>query len=68
MADIIATEDRYTSGLYHKQPVVMVRGAGALLYDADGVEYLDCSAGHGVANIGHAHPRVAAAVAQQSTA
>jgi acetylornithine/LysW-gamma-L-lysine aminotransferase len=44
-----------------------VRGAGALLYDIDGIEYLDCSSGHGVANLGHAHPKVAAAIAEQST-
>jgi acetylornithine/LysW-gamma-L-lysine aminotransferase len=31
------------------------------------VEYLDCASGHGVANLGHAHPRVAAALAEQST-
>jgi len=67
MLDIIATESKHTSGLYAKQPIVIVRGAGALLYDIDGNEYLDCSSGHGVANLGHAHPKVAAAIAEQST-
>jgi acetylornithine/LysW-gamma-L-lysine aminotransferase len=67
MMDIIATESLHTSGLYSKQPIVIVRGAGALLYDIDGNEYLDCSSGHGVANLGHAHPKVAAAIAEQST-
>jgi LysW-gamma-L-lysine/LysW-L-ornithine aminotransferase len=65
--DIIATENKHTSGLYTKQPIIMVRGQGASLWDADGQEYIDCAAGHGVANLGHAHPKVAAAIAQQST-
>lgn len=66
MLDIIATESKHTSGLYAKQPLVIVRGAGALLFDIDGNEYLDCSSGHGVANLGHAHPKVAQAIAEQA--
>lgn len=65
--DIIETENKHTSGLYTKQPIIMVRGQGASLWDEDGVEYIDCAAGHGVANLGHAHPKVAAAIAEQST-
>jgi acetylornithine/LysW-gamma-L-lysine aminotransferase len=65
--DIIAVESQHTSGLYAKQPIVIVRGAGALLYDIDGNEYLDFSSGHGVANLGHAHPKVAEAIAVQAT-
>ncbi len=65
--DIISIENRHTSGLYLKQPLIMVRGQGACLWDSDGNEYIDCAAGHGVANLGHAHPKVAAAIAEQST-
>jgi acetylornithine/LysW-gamma-L-lysine aminotransferase len=65
--DIIQTEDRHTSGLYTKQPIVFVRGKGAALWDIDGNEYLDCNSGHGVANLGHAHPKVAAAIADQAS-
>ena len=65
--DIIETENKHTSGLYTKQPIIFVRGQGALLWDTDGNEYIDCAAGHGVANLGHAHPKVAAAIAEQST-
>jgi acetylornithine/LysW-gamma-L-lysine aminotransferase len=67
MLDIIAAEDRHTSGLYAKQPIIFVRGRGALLWDIDGKEYLDCASGHGVANLGHAHPKVAAAIAEQAS-
>jgi acetylornithine/LysW-gamma-L-lysine aminotransferase len=59
-------EDRHTSGFYHKQPIVLVRGEGARLWDAAGKEYIDCSSGHGVAIVGHANPYVAEAVAEQA--
>lgn len=65
-AEIVEIESKHTSGLYGKQPIIFVRGRGALLWDIDGVEYLDCTSGHGVANLGHAHPKVAAALAEQS--
>ena len=65
--DIMTVENQHTSGLYTKQPIVFVRGQGASLWDVDGIEYIDCAAGHGVANLGHAHPKVAAAIAEQST-
>lgn len=64
--DIIATETKHTSGVYAKQPIAFVRGQGATLWDAQGNAYIDCSAGHGVANLGHVHPRVAAAIAAQA--
>lgn len=65
--EIFEVESKHTSGLYTKQPIIFVRGQGASLWDIDGVEYLDCAAGHGVANLGHAHPKVAAALAEQAT-
>jgi LysW-gamma-L-lysine/LysW-L-ornithine aminotransferase len=65
--DIFETESKHTSGLYTKQPIIIVRGQAASLWDSDGNEYIDCSSGHGVANLGHAHPKVAAAIAGQST-
>jgi acetylornithine/LysW-gamma-L-lysine aminotransferase len=37
------------------------------LFDADGVEYLDCASGHGVANLGHAHPKIAEALYKQAS-
>ena len=66
-SEIIKSESHFASGLYTKQPILFVRGQGASLWDIDGVEYLDCNSGHGVANLGHAHPRVAAALAEQAT-
>lgn len=65
-AAIMSLEDQYTSGLYSKRPVVIVRGKGAHLWDADGKEYIDCVGGQGTANIGHANPQVAQAIAAQA--
>ena len=65
--DIFTIENEHTSGLYTKQPIIFVRGKGASLWDINGIEYIDCSSGHGVANLGHAHPKVSAAIAEQST-
>ncbi len=67
MNNIIDIENKHTSGLYTKQNFAIVRGQGASLWDAEGNEYIDCSSGHGVANLGHAHPKVAAAIAEQAT-
>jgi LysW-gamma-L-lysine/LysW-L-ornithine aminotransferase len=66
MFDIFTTENKSTSGLYAKQPLAFVRGEGAVLYDHTGTAYLDCAAGQGVANLGHAHPAIAAAIAAQA--
>ncbi|MFN0217226.1 MAG: aspartate aminotransferase family protein [Hyphomicrobium sp.] len=52
-----------TSMLFYKKPLNLVRGEGVWLYDADGSRYLD--AYNNVPSIGHCHPGVVAAVAQQ---
>ena len=65
--EIIDIETKRSAGTYAKQPLVIVRGQGASLFDADGVEYLDCASGHGVANLGHAHPKIAEAIYQQAS-
>ncbi len=59
-------EAEYASGLYVKKPVVFVRGEGAVLWDEGGKAYIDCASGHGVANLGHAHPGVVAAIQDQA--
>ena len=64
---IIDIETKHSAGTYAKQPLVIVHGQGASLFDADGVEYLDCASGHGVANLGHANPKVAEALYKQAS-
>ncbi|MGZ8940979.1 MAG: aspartate aminotransferase family protein, partial [Limisphaerales bacterium] len=65
--EIIDIETTHSAGTYAKQSLVIVRGEGASLFDADGVEYLDCTSGHGVANLGHAHPKIAEAIYKQAS-
>ncbi len=65
--ELQAIEDRYSSGLYAKHPIIIERGSGARLWDVNGKQYLDCSAGHGVANLGHTHPAIAKAIAEQAS-
>lgn len=62
----IALEDQHSSGIVPKQPIVICRGVGARLWDTEGTEYVDCSSGHGVANVGHANPAVVQAISQQA--
>ncbi|MFT5195390.1 MAG: acetylornithine/LysW-gamma-L-lysine aminotransferase [Candidatus Promineifilaceae bacterium] len=65
--EIIELESKYTSGVYGKREVAIVRGEGAIVWDGDGNELIDCSSGYGVANIGHCHPHVVRAIVEQST-
>ncbi len=64
--NIIETESNYSSGVYGKRDVVIVRGEGTRLWDENGRAYIDCVAGIGVATVGHCHPTVAAAISQQA--
>lgn len=50
--------------LFYDTPLHVVRGEGCWLYDADGNSYLD--AYNNVASVGHCHPRVTAAMADQA--
>lgn len=49
--------------LFYREPVQIVRGSGTTLWDADGAAYLD--AYNNVQSVGHAHPRVVAAIHEQ---
>jgi len=52
--------------VYDYLPFEPVAGHGALLTDADNREYLDFYGGHAVATIGHSHPKLATAIAEQA--
>ena len=60
-------EDGFSVGVYQKRDIVIVRGEGARVWDDAGREYVDCVAGIGVANVGHCHPAVVAAIQAQAT-
>ena len=59
-------ENLYTSGLYTKRPIAIVRGLGARLWDSDGKVYVDCAGAQGAGNLGHANAAVADAIADQA--
>jgi len=64
--EIQAREARHVLQTYKRQPVAFVRGSGARLYDTTGREYLDFISGIGVTSLGHAHPTLTAAIADQA--
>jgi acetylornithine/N-succinyldiaminopimelate aminotransferase len=64
--DVISVEKEHLLQIYRRSPVVFERGRGCRLFDADGRSYLDLLSGIGVAALGHAHPRLAAAIADQA--
>ena len=64
--DIRARESRHVIQTYKRQPVAFVRGSGCCLYDTEGREYLDFISGIGVTSLGHAHPKLTAAIADQA--
>jgi acetylornithine/N-succinyldiaminopimelate aminotransferase len=61
-----ALEERYLMRTYKRAPVDFVRGEGALLWDADGKQYLDFLTGISVCSVGHCHPDVVKAVGEQA--
>lgn len=63
--DVQALESRYTSGVYPKRELVLVRGEGVYVWDERGRRYLDATGGQGVALLGHNPPAVRAALREQ---
>ena len=59
-------EERYGLQVYPARGITLVRGRGATVEDDRGRRYVDCVSGIGVANVGHANPVVAEAVAEQA--
>jgi predicted acetylornithine/succinylornithine family transaminase len=66
LTEIQALEERYLMRTYARAPVEFVRGEGAVLWDAEGREYLDFLAGISVCSVGHCNPDVVEAVREQA--
>ena len=60
------TSSSHLMQTYARLPVAFARGQGAYLEDTDGKRYFDALTGIAVAGLGHAHPRVTAAIAEQA--
>ena len=59
-------ESKYFMHTVNRVPVTLVRGKGARVWDDNGREYLDFVAGWAVNSLGHCHPVVAKALAEQA--
>ncbi len=66
MSTIQEREEQFSTGVYAKRGVTIVRGKGVRLWDENDKVYIDCAAGMGVASVGHANPVVAQAIAAQA--
>lgn len=64
--EIIDIEQKYAANVFARRPIVAVRGKGALLWDINGREYIDCMSAYGVAVVGHCHPKVVEAIKRQA--
>ena len=64
--DTPALDAEYVMQTYARLPVTFVRGEGTRLFDDNGSEYLDFVGGLAVVSLGHAHPAVADALADQA--
>jgi acetylornithine/LysW-gamma-L-lysine aminotransferase len=64
--DIIRNENILMANVFAKRPLVLIKGKGALVWDINGKEYVDCTASYGVALLGHSHPKVVDAICKQA--
>ncbi|MDE0310576.1 MAG: acetylornithine/succinylornithine family transaminase [Acidiferrobacterales bacterium] len=62
---IAELETSLGTGSYASREIALVRGSGAMVWDDTGKQYIDCTCGVGVANIGHCHPELVAAIQEQ---
>jgi len=66
MEDTISICEHHVCNTYARQPAVMVRGEGCVLWDEGGKEYLDFLAGISVCNLGHCPPDIADVLCEQA--
>ncbi|MDH3829881.1 MAG: acetylornithine transaminase [Desulfobacterales bacterium] len=65
-AEVMKRADHVMAATYQRFPVAFEKGRGCKLWDTAGQAYTDFVAGIAVCNLGHAHPRVSAAVSRQA--
>ncbi len=61
-----AIDQQHYLPTFKRYPIALTEGKGSLVWDADGNEYIDALAGIAVSTIGHGHPDLAAAIADQA--
>ncbi len=65
-SDVIQKADMVIAQTYKRFPIVLTEGQGCTVWDEAGSAYTDFVAGIAVCNLGHAHPEIASAVAEQA--
>ncbi len=65
-AEIASAASRVLLSNYRQAPIALARGRGSELWDADGKRYIDMYAGIAVSTLGHAHPGLTKAIADQA--
>lgn len=65
--ELTETEKNYLMSTYIRQPVAFTHGKGSWLFTKDNEKYLDALTGIAVCGMGHAHPTISAAIAEQAT-
>ena len=63
--ELIQMEDRYGAHNYHPLPVVLSKGEGVFVWDAEGKKYYDFLSAYSAVNQGHCHPRLVNALKEQ---
>lgn len=66
LEEVMEKDARYVMPTYGRLPIAFVRGEGVYLWDTQGRRYLDFLGGIAVAGLGHAHPRLVRAIAEQA--
>ena len=61
----MSEEDTLLLNIYQRFPIQVERGKGAVVWDSDGKEYIDCMGGYGVGLIGHCNDKVISAIQEQ---
>jgi len=65
-AKAIELEDRYGAHNYHPLPVVLSKGEGVFVWDAEGKKYFDFLSAYSAVNQGHCHPKIVDAMTEQA--
>jgi len=66
LAPVQTDQPSHLMPVFGRQPISFVRGRGSYLYTEDGTEYLDALTGIAVCGLGHSHPAVTGAIAEQA--
>jgi LysW-gamma-L-lysine/LysW-L-ornithine aminotransferase len=64
--EVVELEEKIMAQTFAKRDRVITRGKGAIVWDINGNEYIDCTGSYGVAVVGHCHPKVVEAIQKQA--